>query len=254
MARQSSRRGFAGTAAVRRAAHSLGESGLSVAPIALVVAFFQAVVIREPFPDLERTLLGLVAVIAGLALFVRGLRLALFPLGESMASQLAGKGSVAVLLAFGFALGFGTTIAEPALLAVAEEAARARAEAGDGSGLGEDAYALALRYTVAVAVGLAIALGVLRIVRGWPVHWIILSGYVVVLVITPLAPEEIVGVAYDSGGVTTSTITVPLVAALGIGLSMAIKGRSPMIDGFGLIALASLTPILFVLCFGVATA
>jgi hypothetical protein len=240
--------------AFRHAVRPLAESGLSVAPIAVVVAAFQLLVIREPFPDLGRTLLGLLAVIVGLALFVRGLRLALFPLGESMASQLARKGSVAALLAFGFALGFGTTVAEPALIAVAEEAARARADAGIDDGLGESAYALALRYTVAAAVGLAIGLGVLRIVRGWPVHWIILSGYVVVVAVTPLAPDEIVGVAYDSGGVTTSTITVPLVAALGIGLSMSIKGRSPMVDGFGLIALASLTPILFVLCFGVVTA
>ena len=220
-------------------------------PIVVVIAGFQLLVIREPIPDLGRTLEGLLAVGLGLVLFVRGLRLALFPLGESMASLLARKGSVLWLLLFGFLLGFGTTVAEPALIAVAGEAADAR-EASGGGALGREAYALVLRYTVALAVGCAIALGVLRIVRGWPIHWIILSGYALVVAITPFAPRDIVGIAYDSGGVTTSTITVPLVAALGVGLSMSVKGRNPMIDGFGLIALASLVPILFVLGFGMA--
>jgi hypothetical protein len=220
-------------------------------PIVIVIAGFQLLVIREPIPELGRTLEGLLAVAVGLVLFIRGLRLALFPLGESMASLLAKKGSVLWLLLFGFLLGFGTTVAEPALIAVAGEAADAR-EASGGGALGRDAYALALRYTVALAVGCAIAVGVLRIVRGWPIHWIILSGYALVVFVTPFAPRDIVGIAYDSGGVTTSTITVPLVAALGVGLSMSVKGRNPMIDGFGLIALASLVPILFVLGFGMA--
>lgn len=237
-------------AGLRRGAVPFVEGAASVAPIILVIAAFQVLVVREPFPNLGRTLVGLVAVVFGLTLFVRGLRLALFPLGEGMAAQLAQRGSVPWLLVFGFALGFGTTIAEPALLAVADEASRARAETAPVSGLDQDAYALALRYTVATAVGVAIALGVLRIVRGWPIHWIILSGYLAVIIVTPFAPDEIVGIAYDSGGVTTSTVTVPLVAALGIGLSMSIRGRNPMIDGFGLIAFASLAPILFVLAFG----
>lgn len=247
----------ASSASVTRSLQALGAlvrtSLRDLGPIVAVIVVFQLAVIREPFPDVGAALLGLLAVVAGLTLFVQGLRLALFPVGESMAGAFARKGSVLWLLAFAFALGFGTTVAEPALMAVADEAARIRAEsrgeaAGDASG-----YALALRYTVAASVGVAIAVGVIRIVRGWPVHLLIIGGYAVVVLLTPFAPEEIVGIAYDSGGVTTSTITVPLVAALGIGLSLVVKGRSPLIDGFGLIAFASLTPIVFVLVFGMVS-
>lgn len=228
--------------------HAIAENIRDVAPVAAVVAIFQLLVLREPFPELGQTLLGLVAVIAGLTLFVQGLRLALFPLGDSMATSFARKGSAPWLLVFAFALGFGTTVAEPALIAVAGEAGRARALT-DANGLGADDYALALRYTVAVSVGAAIVLGVLRILKGWPIHRIIIGGYGIALALTPFAPDDAVGIAYDAGGVTTSTITVPLVAALGIGLSRSIRGRSPMLDGFGLIALASLFPIVFVLTF-----
>jgi hypothetical protein len=223
-----------------------------VAPIVCVVAFFQLVVLREPFPDLAAVLAGLVAVLLGLALFIRGLEMALFPLGESMAQSFARKGSVAWLLAFAFALGFGTTVAEPALLAVADEAARVRADAY-GDAAPSEGYALALRYTVAASVGVALVIGVLRILRGWRIERLIIGGYVLVVVLTQFAPDDIVGIAYDSGGVTTSTITVPLVTALGIGLSLSLKGRSPLIDGFGLIAFASLAPILFVLAFGMVS-
>lgn len=217
-----------------------------------MVAVFQLAVLRTSFPDLGGTLLGLAAVVVGLTLFIRGLQLALFPIGESMATDLARKGSVGWLIVFAFALGFGTTVAEPALLAVAEEAARVRAQSS-GTDPAGGSYALALRYTVAASVGASIVLGVIRIVKGWPVHRFIIGGYVVVVAMTPFAPEEIIGIAYDSGGVTTSTITVPLVTALGVGLSMAVRGRNPMIDGFGLIAFASLMPIIFVLLFGMAT-
>ncbi len=219
----------------------------------VVVAVFQLFVLRTPFPDLGATLIGLAAVVVGLALFVRGLELALFPLGEGMAGSFARRGSVFLLLAFAFALGFGTTVAEPALTTVAGEAARIRADARGASG-SSDAYALALRYTVAVSVGTALMVGVVRIIKGWPVHWFIMAGYLIVIALTPFAPDEIVGIAYDSGGVTTSTITVPLVTALGVGLSLAVRGRNVMIDGFGLIALASLMPIAFVLVFGMVTA
>ena len=223
-----------------------------LAPIVLVIIFFQTLVLRQPFPDLAPTLVGLALVIVGLTLFVHGLESGLFPIGESMAHALARKGSGLWLLCFAFALGLGTTIAEPALIAVADEAAIASAAAGviagDNGTMGR--FALGLRLTVAVSVGAALLLGVLRIARNWPIHWMIIVGYGVVLAITPLAPEAIVGVAYDSGGVTTSTITVPLIAALGVGLASMIKGRNPMIDGFGLIALASLTPIVFVMVFG----
>ncbi len=223
-----------------------------LAPIVLVVAFFQIAVLRQPFPNLVDTLIGLLLVMLGLGLFIRGLDLALFPFGESLAGAFARKGSVVWLLAFAFGLGFGTTVAEPALIAVTEEAARVKAAAG-AIAAEEDAqerFATALRYTVAVSVGTALVIGVWRILKGWPIHWLIIAGYLMVVVLTGFAPEEIVGIAYDSGGVTTSTITVPLVTALGVGLATVIRGRNPLVDGFGLIAFASLTPIIFVLVFG----
>ncbi len=231
---------------------AMGGSLRDLAPIVLVIGFFQLVVLRQPIPNLGEILLGALLVVVGLTLFVRGLELGLFPIGESMAFAFARKGSLPWLLAFAFSLGFGTTVAEPALIAVAAEAAEVAAEAGlIGRSSGERAaYALGLRYTVAVSVGIAILVGVLRIVRGWPIQYLIIGGYLGVVVMTAFAPPEIVGIAYDSGGVTTSTITVPLVAALGVGLAQSIKGRNPMIDGFGLIAFASLTPMIFVMGYG----
>ena len=223
-----------------------------LAPIILVIAFFQIVVLRQPFPDLAAVLAGLVCVIAGLTLFVRGLESGLFPLGEEIAEAFAHKGSLSVLLVFAFCLGFGTTVAEPALIAVAAEAAKVAAEAGAiaENDAERTAYAFNLRMVVAVSVGAAIMLGVMRILKGWPIHRLIIGGYVLVTAMTLFAPEEIIGVAYDSGGVTTSTITVPLVTALGVGLARSIKGRNPVIDGFGLIAFASLSPMIFVLGYG----
>ena len=221
-------------------------------PIILVIAFFQIIVLQQPIPNPGQILVGLVAVVMGLALFVQGLNLSLFPVGEGLAEALARKGSVFWLVMFAFALGFGTTVAEPALIAVAAEAAKVTAAAGhiDEGKEALNSYANGLRYTVAVSVGLSLVIGVIRIIKGWPVQFIIIGGYLVIVVLTQFAPESIIGVAYDSGGVTTSTITVPLVTALGIGLSTVIKGRNPMIDGFGLIALASLFPIGFVLIYG----
>ena len=223
-----------------------------LAPIILVIAFFQLAVLRQPLPDLGGLLGGLVLVMAGLALFIQGLEMGLFPIGESMAGAFARKGSLAWLLAFAFALGFGTTVAEPALIAVAGEAAQAAAEAGliAAEETALEAYATGLRFTVALSVGVALVIGVIRILKGWPIHYFIMGGYILVVGITPFAPAGIVGVAYDSGGVTTSTVTVPLVTALGVGLATVIRGRSPLVDGFGLIAFASLTPIMFVLVYG----
>lgn len=223
-------------------------------PIFLVISFFQLVVLRQPIPNLDELLSGAVFVVIGLTLFIRGLELGLFPIGESMAYAFARKGSVTWLLLFAFALGFGTTVAEPALIAIGNEAARV---AADGGMIANDAaaraeYALGLRYTVALSVGFAIVLGVFRILKGWPVHYLVIGGYIGVVIMTLFAPREIIGIAYDSGGVTTSTITVPLVTALGVGLAMAIKGRNPLIDGFGLIAFASLTPMIFVMGYGIA--
>lgn len=231
---------------------SLLESIRDLAPIILVIAFFQVIVLQQPLPNLFDLLAGVVLVVVGLTLFVQGLRLGLFPIGENMAYDFARKGSLLWLLTFAFALGFGTTVAEPALIAVADEAAVAAAAAEliahDAQSL-ED-YANGLRYTVALAVGFAVVLGVFRIVKGWPVQYFIMGGYLVVVIMTGFAPEDIVGIAYDTGGVTTSTITVPLVTALGVGLASSIAERNPMIDGFGLIAFASLTPMIFVMAYG----
>ena len=233
-------------------ARRVGGALRDLAPIIFVIAFFQIVVLQQPFPDLGSVVVGLLCVIAGLTLFIRGLESGLFPLGEAIAQGFASKGSAAALLAFAFCLGFGTTVAEPALIAVAAEAAAVASEAGaipddDGARSG---YAFSLRMVVAFSVGAAMVLGVLRILRGWPIHRLIIGGYVLVTVMTVFAPDEIIGVAYDSGGVTTSTITVPLVTALGVGLAHSIRGRNPMVDGFGLIAFASLAPMIFVLAYG----
>ncbi|MEZ9723031.1 DUF1538 family protein [Vibrio splendidus] len=221
-------------------------------PIVAVIAFFQLAVLQEQLPHLLSILTGLVLVVLGLTFFIFGLEMGLFPIGESMAQAFARKGSVFWLLTFAFCLGFGTTIAEPALTAVAAEAAEVAAEGGViPNSLDEmEQYANGLRFTVALSVGIAILLGVLRILKGWPIQYMIIGGYIGVVVLTAFAPENIIGIAYDSGGVTTSTITVPLVTALGVGLASAIKGRNPMIDGFGLIAFASLLPMMFVMVYG----
>ena len=239
-------------AGLRMVARSLVGGLRDLAPIILVIVFFQVAVLQQPFPNLAGVLLGLVCVVAGLTMFIQGLELGLFPLGEAMAHAFARKGSLVALFAFAFSLGFGTTVAEPALIAVAAEAAAVAAEAGfiAANDAARQAYAFNLRMVVALSVGVAIVLGVLRIVKGWPIHLFIISGYVLVTVMTAFAPAEIIGVAYDSGGVTTSTITVPLVTALGVGLAQSIRGRNPMLDGFGLIAFASLTPMIFVLIYG----
>lgn len=221
-------------------------------PILVVVLVFQLLVIQQPIPNVADLIAGCLFVVLGLTFFMLGLEQSLFPIGESMANAFARKGSVFWLLLFAFCLGFGTTIAEPALIAITAKAA----DIAGGAQLIADndaakaAYALGLRLTVAVSVGVAIVIGSLRILMGWPLHYFIIAGYLAVTAMTPFAPAEIIGIAYDSGGVTTSTITVPLVTALGIGLANSIKGRNPITDGFGLIAFASLTPIVFVMAFG----
>ena len=232
--------------------HSLFESVRDLAPIVGVIAFFQLLVLRQPIPDLVGLLTGTLLVVIGLTLFVHGLKLGLFPIGESIAHDFAHKGSLFWLLAFAFALGFGTTVAEPALIAVADEAAEVAATGGmiESSLESRESYANGLRMTVALSVGFAILIGVLRIIKGWPVQYLIMGGYAGVVIMTGFAPPEIIGIAYDSGGVTTSTITVPLVTALGVGLASSIRGRNPMTDGFGLIAFASLTPMIFVMGYG----
>jgi hypothetical protein len=237
-------------------ATALGRSLLGasrdLAPIVLVIGIFQAFVVGQSLPGTLSVLAGLLLVVVGLALFVLGLEIGLFPLGEALAEEFARKGSLTWLLVFAFALGAGTTVAEPALIAVAREGAVAAAEAGIITDTPEvvGRYALGVRLSVALSVGVAIVIGVLRILRGWSLPVLIVSGYALVMLMTLVAPAEIVGLAYDSGGVTTSTVTVPLVTALGIGLARTIRGRDPVMDGFGLIALASLTPMISVMLFG----
>jgi hypothetical protein len=237
---------------LHKLAHAMLGSLRDLLPILAVVLFFQLVVLQQPLPNVGELLLGVLFVVLGLTFFIHGLEQGLFPIGESMAHAFARKGSVFWLLTFAFALGFGTTVAEPALIAVAAEAAAVASAGGmiEQSDTARASYASGLRYTVALSVGLAIVLGVLRILKGWPIQWLIIGGYVLVVVMTAFAPDEIIGIAYDSGGVTTSTITVPLVTALGVGLASSIRGRNPMIDGFGLIAFASLTPMIFVMAYG----
>ena len=211
-------------------------------PIIIVVALFQGAIIQAMPENLSSIVIGLIIVAVGLALFIRGLELGIFPIGEGLAVDFAKKGSVFWLLLFAFTIGFSTTVAEPALIAIADKAALI------SHGLID---AFWLRMTVALSVGFAIALGTLRILLGHPISYYIISGYILVVIVTFFAPKEIIGLAYDSGGVTTSTVTVPLVAALGIGLASSIKGRNPAIDGFGLIAFASLTPMIFVQIYGI---
>lgn len=231
----------------------LWQAFIDLTPIIVVISIFQIFIIRQTLPNFYEMVAGGLMVVVGLSMFIQGLDMALFPIGENMAQALSRKGSLFWLLIFAFALGFSTTIAEPALIAISKKAA----EIAQLGGLLEDDpvtvsnYALGLRLTVAISVGCAILLGVLRILLNWPIHFLIIGGYCLVMCITLIAPPEIVGIAYDAGGVTTSTITVPLVTALGVGLATVIRGRNPLLDGFGLIAFASLLPMIFVMLYGV---
>ena len=237
---------------IRTLWNHVSESVRDLAPIVIVIVFFQVFVLRQPIEGGWELATGALLVLMGLTMFIYGLELALFPIGEALAFSLAKKGSVVLLLLFAFLLGFGTTIAEPSLTAVANEASRIAAAAGAITDTDEAraGYVLGLRITVALSVGTAIVIGVLRIIFGWSLPLMIISGYVLVIAMTAVAPAEIIGIAYDSGGVTTSTVTVPLVTALGVGLATSLSDRNPMTDGFGLIAFASLTPMIFVMAYG----
>ena len=222
-----------------------------VLPILLVLIFFQMVVLKQPIPHLKRVILGGIYVVIGLALFLMGLEKALFPLGKIMATQLSDPEFIKAsssglpnwlsyywIYLFAALIGFSTTIAEPSLIAVAIKADEVSAGTISQKGL---------RITVAIGVAFALALGTFRIVTGTPLFIYIMVGYFIVIVQTFFAPKDLIALAYDSGGVTTSTVTVPIVAALGLGLSSTVPGRNPAIDGFGLIAFASLFPIITVL-------
>ncbi|MEA1917480.1 MAG: DUF1538 domain-containing protein [Campylobacterota bacterium] len=220
----------------------LKESFRDLMPIILVILFFQLAILQTVPEGWMSTAIGLAIVGVGLAVFLLGLEVGIFPVGEALASDFAHKGSTFWILIFAFLIGFGTTIAEPALVVIAQKAAAISSGRID---------ATTLRLVVAFSVGFAIALGSWRIIRGFPIHYFIIAGYILVVTATAFSPKEIVGLAYDLGGVTTSTVTVPLVAALGIGLATTIKGRNPVLDGFGLIAFASLTPMIFVQFYGI---
>ncbi len=220
----------------------LKESFRDLLPIVLVILFFQLAIIQSVPAGWLATVIGLGIVAFGLAVFLLGLEVAIFPVGERLASDFAHRGSTFWILLFSFLIGFGTTIAEPALYVVAQKAAAISSGRIDAD---------VLRGVVAFSVGFAIVLGAWRIIKGHPIQYYIIAGYILTVVTTAFAPHEIVGLAYDLGGVTTSTVTVPLVASLGIGLASTIKGRSPVLDGFGLIAFASLTPMIFVQVYGI---
>ena len=234
--------------------HTLVGTIADVVPIAAIIFGFQLLVLRKPIPHVGRVVAGFLYVLIGLAFFLEGLELALFPLGKLMAAQLTDPDFIAGVTQhasldwkdyywvylFAFAIGFSTTIAEPSLLAVAIKANQV--SAGSIGVMG-------LRVAVALGVAIGIALGTYRIVSGTPLHWYIIAGYIVVIIQTFYAPRLIVALAYDSGGVTTSTVTVPLVAALCLGLASTVPGRSTLLDGFGLIAFASLFPIMSVMAY-----
>ncbi|MDF1817747.1 MAG: DUF1538 domain-containing protein [Immundisolibacteraceae bacterium] len=220
-----------------------------VAPIVAIIVGFQLLVIRRPVHDLRRTLIGFVYVILGLALFLTGLEKALFPVGKLMATQMAGPVAADPgtrwfhyywIYLFAASVGFATTLAEPSLIAVAIKAQQVSGNAITPRGL---------RLAVSIGVATGITIGTVRIVIGWPLHWFIIGGYLIVMVQTLFSPKAIIGLAYDSGGVTTSTVTVPLVTALGIGLATAVPGRNPVLDGFGLIAFAGPFSIIAVLAY-----
>lgn len=228
-------------------------SFLDLAPILAVVVVFQLFVIKQTIPNISNLITGMAFIIIGLSLFMQGLEKSLFPLGESMAYAFARKGSLLWLLIFAFCLGFGTTVGGSSLMAIANEAAKlaSKSQLIAANNHAHDNYALGLRLTVAFSVGFAIVLGVLRILRGWPLYYFIIGGYSSVIIMTPFAPAELIGIAYESGGVTFSTSVIPIITALGVGLASAIRGRHPIIDGFGLIAFTSLMPMLFVMLYGI---
>ncbi|RUM81692.1 MAG: DUF1538 domain-containing protein [Candidatus Thioglobus sp.] len=237
---------------VQQFINNLIDSAKDLAPIVLVIAFFQIVVLQQAIPNLSEIIVGTLFILVGLTLFIYGLKLGLFPIGETLAYAFIKKGSIAWLLIFSFALGFGATIAEPDLIVMANEAAKVAQFGGIiNNEVHLNSYAQTLRYTVAISVGLAVVIGVLKILKGWSIQWLIIGGYLLVIVTTFFAPDFIIGIAYDSGGVTTGPITVPLLTALGVGLSSSIRGRNPLTDGFGMIAIASLLPIIAVMLFGI---
>jgi hypothetical protein len=237
--------------------YSLLATVKDVVPIAVIIFGFQLLVLRRAIVNLPQVIVGFIYVIIGLTFFLYGLEKALFPLGRLMAEQLTEPSFTGQISAtgeqlqlhwwqyrwvylFAFAIGFATTIAEPSLLAVAIKANQVSGGTISTSGL---------RIAVAIGVAIGISIGTYRIVSGTPLYWYIIVGYIAVILQSLTAPKSIIALAYDSGGVTTSTVTVPIVTALGLGLASTVPGRNPVLDGFGLIAFASLFPIIAVMCY-----
>lgn len=211
-------------------------------PIVSVVVLFQWLVFRSMPDDPLVMVAGLLIVAVGIALFLFGLDLSIFPVGKNLANQFVRRGALGLLLPFGFAIGFAASVAEPAVIAVAEQAELVSNGRIDG---------LVLRFVIAVSVGLVLVVGILRVLRGWAVHKLLIAGYAVVLSLSYVAPAEIIGLAYDSGGVTTNIVSVPLIAAIGLGLANSIRGRSLLADGFGLVALSVMVPMIGVQLYGI---
>ncbi|HEX7080189.1 MAG TPA: DUF1538 family protein [Gammaproteobacteria bacterium] len=226
----------------------MGRNCRDFLPILGVVVFFQWFIVGQPMADLGERIAGIVVTLIGLTLFVRGLEMSIFPIGESLAGGLARRGSLILLIAFGFALGFGSTVAEPALASVADQAAATASSAGRLGGTAADIerFSDLLRYIVAAAVGLAVAAGVFRIVKGWPTAWFVVPGYALATVIALSHDSPLAAVAFDAGAAATSAVNIPLMMTLGTGLASLIDARDPITDGFGLIAGASLMPMIVI--------
>jgi magnesium-transporting ATPase (P-type) len=237
----------------RKIFQSIIESIKDLLPIIIVVGFFQIFVIQKPLDDFLLIIEGLLLIILGLTFFVFGLKIGFFPAGENLAYNFVERASLFWLLIFGFALGFGVTIAEPDLIVISGEVAKAIQESQiiESTDEARKNFQNMFRLIIAFCVGISVILGVLKILKNWSTHSIIIILYLLVILLTPLAPEYIIGIAYDSGGVTTSAITVPLIVAIGVGLASSIRGRNPLVDGFGLIAIASVVPIIGILFFGI---
>jgi hypothetical protein len=237
------------TQSIRAASAPLARSARDLAPIILVLGLFQLLVVGAPPARLGLTLLGLLALLLGLTLLVEGLRMSLFPIGEGLAAGIAARRSLPLLLAFGFLLGYGSTIAEPALAVVADKAAAAATETGHLEADAARGFALRLRHGVAAAVGAGVVLGLVRLLRGWSISLMVLTGYGLATLLAAMG-GPLVGLAFDAAAAATAVINIPLIAALGVGLASVIGGRDPLADGFGLVALATLMPVLAVMLGG----
>jgi hypothetical protein len=227
---------------------TLALNGRDMLPVVLVVVGFQYLIVGKPFAEPAQLLLGACLVWVGLTLFVKGLEMSLFPLGDALVAALTYKGNIALLAAFTFCVGAGSTAAEPALIAVTQEAAAA--VLGDQGNAAVQRTAGILRAACALAVGLALTLGAFCVIKGWPTGRVVIIGYAVAVIVALITQSPLTAIAMDAGAAATSAINVPLISSTGVGLASLIKGRNPVLDGFGLAALCSLTPMLVLMLAG----